>query len=233
MDVDEEVDRGHPYLEGVAAFQALVEGAAAGAAAARARARRGTRTPRTSRRACRSCGARAGLDVAPEGAVALRAIAARVARAELPPPSPGRRRASTTRSSVAAGRGPRSRGWCAGRRRRAQPEGVGLMRYLGWTALAARLAPIVAEFAALARRGALAPGECPTCGSAPTMGSSSRWRRAWPASSRAAAAGRAGPTSAHRVPVLRQRGRDPARRARARGGARPPARRVRGVQRAT
>jgi FdhE protein len=160
----------HPYLEGVAAFQALVEGAAAGVAPTALRPAWDAYAADLAAGVPLLRSARGGLDVAPEGAVALRAIAARVATAELPPAIAGAAKAleealQEPRAAEAA------IAWLVcGSPEKGGPEGAGLMRYLGWTALQHVLAPLVAEFGRRRDEERWRRGECPTCGSAPTMG---------------------------------------------------------------
>lgn len=160
----------HPYLEGVAAFQELVETAAADAPPIARRPAWDAYAPDLAAGVPLLRSARAGLDVAPEGAVALRAVAARVAQAELPPAIAG-----AAKTLDEALRAPRSAeaaiAWLVcGSPEKGRPEGGGLVRYLGWTALQRVLAPVVSEFARWRDEERWRRGECPTCGSAPTMG---------------------------------------------------------------
>jgi FdhE protein len=161
---------GHPYLEGVAAFQALVEDAAAGVAPLARRPAWDAYAADLAAGVPLLRSARAGLDVAPDGAAALRTIAGRVAAAELPPAIAGAARALDE-----ALREPRAAeaaiAWLVcGSPEKGGPEGAGLVRYLGWTALQHVLAPLLAEFGRWRDEERWGRGECPTCGSAPAMG---------------------------------------------------------------
>ncbi|ABS27238.1 formate dehydrogenase accessory protein FdhE [Anaeromyxobacter sp. Fw109-5] len=160
----------HPYLEGVAAFQALVEAAAAQAAPIARRPAWDAYAADLAAGVPLLRSARAGLDVAPEGAAALRAVTAAVSRAALPPAI-----ATAAKALDEALSAPRAAeaaiAWLVcGSPEKGQPEGGGLVRYLGWTALQRVLAPIVAEFDRWRDEERWRRGECPTCGSAPTMG---------------------------------------------------------------
>ena len=160
----------HPYLEGVAAFQALVEGAAADAAPLARRPAWDAYAADLAAGVPLLRSARGGLDVAAAGAVALRAVAARVAAAELPPAIAGPAKALDV-----ALREPRAAeaaiAWLVcGSPEKNGPEGAGLVRYLGWTALQRVLAPLVAEVGRWRDEERWRRGECPTCGSAPMMG---------------------------------------------------------------
>ncbi|WP_242343302.1 formate dehydrogenase accessory protein FdhE [Anaeromyxobacter terrae] len=161
----------HPYLEGVAAFQALVEGAAASAAPLKRRPAWDAYAADLAAGVPLLRSARAQLDVAPEGGAALQAVAARVAAAELPPAIAEGARAlddalrDDPRAAEAA------IAWLVcGAPEKGEPEGGGLVRYLGWTALQRVLAPLVAEFDRLRDEERWGRGDCPTCGSAPAMG---------------------------------------------------------------
>jgi len=161
---------GHPYLEGVAAFQALVEDAAAGVAPLVRRPEWDAYAPDLAAGVPLLRSARAGLDVAPDGAAALRTIAGRVAAAELPPAIAGAAKAldEVLREPRAA---EAAIAWLVcGSPEKGGPESAGLVRYLGWTAMQHVLAPLVAEFGRWRDEERWRRGECPTCGSAPAMG---------------------------------------------------------------
>ena len=146
----------HPYLEGVAAFQALVEGAAADAAPLARRPAWDAYAADLAAGVPLLRSARGGLDVAPEGAVALRAVAARVAAAELPPAIAGAAKAlDVALREPRAARG----GHRVARLRLAREERAGGRRARALPRLdraAARARAARRGVRALARRGALA-----------------------------------------------------------------------------
>lgn len=162
--------RTHPYLEGVAVFQALVEEAASGAAPLSRRPDWDAYASDLAAGVPLLCSPRAGLDVAPAAAEALVTIAARVAAAEVPPDIAAGARAlheSLHRDERAARA---AIAWLAcGTPEKDEPGGGGLVRYLGWTALQRVLAPVVAEFDRWRDEERWRRGGCPTCGAAPVM----------------------------------------------------------------
>lgn len=167
----------HPYLEDLAHFQAIVEEAVAAAPAppvAPARLEAYAKDHASGVPLLRS-GA-AAIDLAPAGDQ-LALVVARVADA----PLPGKLRAEAValrellraspaarREAVAFLRGEASPGAAAGQ--------AGLLRFLGWSALRASLAPLLRDYAAWREAAASAAGEdpwmrgeCPTCGALPAM----------------------------------------------------------------
>ena len=150
----------HLYLEGVAAFQALVEGTAADAAPLARRPAWDAYAADLAAGVPLLRSARGGLDVAPEGAVALRAVAARVSAAELPPAIAGPAKAL----DVASGSRAPPRRPSRGRLRLAREERAGGRRARALPRLdraAARARAARRGVRALARRGALASGRVP------------------------------------------------------------------------
>lgn len=161
----------HPYLEGVAAFQALVEGAAAGAAPLARRPDWDAYAADLAAGVPLLRSAAAGLDAAPEAAAALAAIAARLAAEDLPPALAESVRAldGELREDPRAGKA--AIAWLVcGAPEKGDADGGGLVRHLGWTALQRVLAPVVAEFGAWRDEERWRRGECPTCGALPTLG---------------------------------------------------------------
>jgi FdhE protein len=159
---------GHPYLEGVASFQALVERAAAAVPPTARRLDVARWAPDRARGVPLLRSDRAALDVSTEGGEAMLAVAQRIASADVPDGIRGPagelaavlRRSPAERarvvSFVVTGEGD------------ASPGSAGMTRYLGWNALARVLAPVVAEVSAL-RDEVWSSGECPTCGAPPPM----------------------------------------------------------------
>jgi FdhE protein len=101
----------------------------------------------------------------------MRRIADRIAAADVPDAIRGQARALAEALRSAPAEEARSARWViAGGAPEDAPGGSpGLLRYLGWNALAQVLAPIVAEVSAL-RDEQWERGDCPTCGAAPSMG---------------------------------------------------------------
>lgn len=162
---------GHPWLEGVAAFQAIVDGLAvdvapvpAGGAWEAAGAELEAGVPLLGSRA-------AGLDVAQAGGAALRSLATRLAAAVLPPAIAASVKAldATWREDPAAAE-EAIRSLVRGSPPRGAPEGAGLVRYLGWSALRRVLAPVAAAFEDERDGRRWRRGSCPTCGVAPVVG---------------------------------------------------------------
>jgi FdhE protein len=161
----------HPYLEGIATFQALVEGAA-------------SRVPGTSRRpswdayrpeyeagvpVLRSEGA--ALDLSDEAGDALRVMTDRLATAELPETIASGVKELASRLQRAPADAAQLGAWLTrGQATDAPPASPGLVRYLGWIALARVLAPVVKELEAWRDEEQWRRGYCPTCGALPTTG---------------------------------------------------------------
>ncbi|HEX8908577.1 MAG TPA: formate dehydrogenase accessory protein FdhE [Anaeromyxobacteraceae bacterium] len=167
----------HPYLKDLARFQAVVEEAVAAVPAptvAPARLEAYAKDHASGVPLLHS-GA-AAIDLAPAGDHLARVVA-RVADA----PLPGKLRAEAVslrellraspparREAVAFLRGEASPGAAA--------DQAGLLRFLGWAALRASLAPLLRDYAAWREAAASAAGEdpwmrgeCPTCGARPAM----------------------------------------------------------------
>ncbi len=163
--------RTHPYLEGVAVFQTLVEEAASGAAPLAPRPDWEAYAADLAAGVPLLCSPRAGFDVAPAAAEALVTIAAAVAAAEVPPDIAAGARAlheSLHRDERAARA---AIAWLAcGTPEKDEPGRGGLVRYLGWSALQRVLAPVIEELGRWSTADRWRRGECPTCGSAPNMG---------------------------------------------------------------
>ena len=161
----------HPYLEGVAGFQALVEEALEGIAPVAARTDWAAYAPDRARGVPLLRSERARLDVVPAAGDALLRVAERVAAADVPDAirGPARGLADALRGGPAERA--RAARWVreGGAPAEAPGGNPGLLRYLGWNALAYVLAPVVAEVSARTDD-AWERGECPTCGAAPAMG---------------------------------------------------------------
>ncbi len=161
--------QGHPYLEGVAGFQALVEEAAADVPVTARRPDWSAYAPDRARGVPLLASARAGLDVAAEAGEALLRVSERVAASDVPDAIRGpaaELRAALRRSPLERAR---AIAWVvAGGADEEAPASPGLLRYLGWTTLAHVLASVVAEVSAPGA-GAWTGGTCPTCGASPTM----------------------------------------------------------------
>jgi FdhE protein len=161
----------HAYLEGVAGFQGLVDDALKDVATLSARPDWAAYAADRARGVPLLRSERTGLDAAAAVGDALARLAERVAAAELPDAirAPARALAAALRS------GPTERAQAArwviedGAADAAPGGDAGLLRHLGWSALAHVLAPVAAEVSAL-RDEQWERGDCPTCGAAPSMG---------------------------------------------------------------
>lgn len=164
----------HPWLEGVAALQALVDEAAACATCA-ARVEHGAEweaagpdleagVPLLRSRA-------AHLDVVRKGAAALRALVERVAAGAPSPAIAAEAQALRAAFDADPAAAEEAIRWLvAGAPAAGAPIHAGLVRYLGWSGLRRVLAPVVAAFDPSRDGRRWRRGECPTCGSPPAMG---------------------------------------------------------------
>jgi FdhE protein len=157
--------KAHPFLEGIARFQAAVDGAAAAGAA-------GIAAPDLDALAGdRRLGVpllhgAARLDLAPAADLLGRTVE-RLAEVPLPERLGAACRALRERLRAAPGDRARAIAWVARGEGEAPPD-AGLVRFLGWSALAVALAPVVAAFEARQASDWTQP-ICPTCGSPPAM----------------------------------------------------------------
>ena len=160
----------HPYLDPVARLQELVEGAARSASATPADEVRweaywpeyAAGIPLLRSRA-------AAVDGVPHGAAALELVLDRVASAPLSGPIPARARElreALSRSGAAAAEAVASLGRGGGGPALPHP---GLVRFLGWSALAGVLRPVVEAFGARRDEASWGRGACPTCGALPVL----------------------------------------------------------------
>lgn len=161
----------HPYLEGIADFQELVEHAAAGAAPLEVRPDWEAYAADLAAGVPLLQSPRAALDVAPAAGEALAVVVAGVAAADLPPTlaEPARRLEASLRRDPRAARAAIAWLLC-GAPEKGEPGTGGLARHLGWTALQQVLAPLVAEFGRWRDEERWRRGVCPTCGAAPGVG---------------------------------------------------------------
>jgi FdhE protein len=159
----------HPYLEGIARFQAVVEAAAAAVPPTERRPAWDAWTAELEGGVPLLRSEAAALDVVREGAAALHAVAARVAREPLPSGIADGARALAAALADPDDAEAAIRGILPGGRLDPGFANPGLVRYLGWSALERVLAPVVAEAASRRDDERWRRGHCPTCGALPTM----------------------------------------------------------------
>jgi FdhE protein len=164
--------RAHPFLTGIAAFQARVDDAATAAAAGGPAAVPPALDPYRPEYAAgipllRSEAVK--VEVARPGAAVLGEVVERLAAASLPDAVASGVRELRDRFRAAPAARRDAVEWVLRGGAADAPAAPGLLRYVGWTALAHVLAPVVSAFAAWRDDAAWPHGHCPTCGALPVM----------------------------------------------------------------
>jgi FdhE protein len=160
----------HPYLAQIAAFQARVEEAAASAAAAPVAAPDlGAYAEEYGQGVPLLRSERVRVDAVEPGAAVLERIVERLSEAPLPEALSGACRAIRDRFRGAPVEGARAVQWVLNGGGSEAPVEPGLLRYLGWTALARALAPVVEAFGRWRDEDRWLRAHCPTCGALPVQ----------------------------------------------------------------